>query len=742
MAGPSTPSGFEPVTYASAPPPPPGFEPIDAVPPPPPGFVAMPPVDISAMDPGKPRPGGQIEAPAEPRYGDALKSVFGGHNPLAETYDLATAALDPRSGRPITERIADTANFAASVPFQMLHLPTPGQMAENVTGYAGSREAEERFIQNNPDLLRGLDAVGTVALQTPLGQGAHMPPPPSKGPAKPLPAAFDAAEDTLRARRMKADMEALGVEPYAPVIAAARSSDNSPGAITQALADKPFVGTPIQRGAQRFVEDLADAQGRIVDDYGQTRTMQGAGATARGGLEQFKEGRSLDNIKALPMEELQPLAASPPRLTSFKDVAAAKYELAERLLPETKAKGQPVAAGEARQMGGMPETIAILRDIKRRYGLTINKSEAAKVKRGAENDLSLENTADFANPRWTGSPNVDQSLNSIISSKGNWRTGLEGMREIRSMIRRTLSAKADTEVNALSNADLTSLYSAVSRDMDGLLGRMAASDKANSSRYLAARDAYKDADSFYARYNQSFDSVRRLLNLPTDEAAAEAIKTALKDGGKGNLEMLMTMRRMLPRQSMDDIAGALLIELGRPTGRAGVAKQEAGLSPARFSSQWNGLSDRAKTIMFGGKPELKRDLDAFARIAQGAADFEALANHSRTGVSNWVAGMVGAGGVGLSHVSPMALIGTATMLVGTRAAAHFLMSPLYVKWLTEAHRIAIEPRPNAVRTHMRKLENMVRYDANLDNPTKKAIISSINASLQPNQPVPAPEPSN
>lgn len=695
--------------------------------------------DALSRDPGKPHPMGRIEKPAEPRVGDFLKPVFGGHNPVAETYDLATSALDPRSDRPLTDRIVDTANFAVSMPFQMLRLPTPGQMAESLTGFSGSREAEERFVKNNPALLRGLDAAGTVALQTPLGQGAQMPPPPSKGPAKPLPAAVDAADDTLRARRMVADMESLGVDPFAPVVAAARTSDNSPGAITQALADKPFVGTPIQRGARQFVDDLADAQGRIVDDYGQTRTMQGAGATARGGLEQFKEGRSVD-VKSLPMEELQPLAMSPPRLTSFNDVAAAKYELAERLLPEDKAKGQPVAAGESRQMGGMPETIGILRDIKRRYGLTINKSEAAKAKRGTANDLSLENTANFGNPRWTGSPNIDASLNSIVSAGGNWRTGLEGMREIRSMIRRTLSAKADSEVNALSNADLKRLYSAVSRDMDGLLDRMAKDDSANSTRYIAARDAFKDADAFYAKYNQSFDSVRRLLNLQSDEAAAGAIMTAMKDGSKGNVNMLLTLRKVLPRQSMNDIAGALLVELGRPTGRASAAKQEAGLSPARFASNWNGLSENAKTIMFGGKPELKKALDAFARVAQGAADFEALANSSRTGVSNWVAGIVGAGGVGLSQLSPMVLIGTIATLGATRAAAHFLTSPMYVRWLTEAQRLTVEPKPNAVRAHMRKLENMIRYDANLDNATKRSILSGIAASTQNRQQESAPAP--
>ena len=90
----------------------------------------------------------------------------------------------------------------------------------------------------------------------------------------------------LSDRDLRAALDAgeIGVEPFAPAVAAAKRSDNSPGALTQALADKPFIGTPIQRGARQFVDEMADAQGRITAEYGNSRTMQGAGANLRGGL--------------------------------------------------------------------------------------------------------------------------------------------------------------------------------------------------------------------------------------------------------------------------------------------------------------------------------------------------------------------------------------------------------------------------------------------------------------------------
>lgn len=722
---------------ADFPPPPPGFVPISAsqegMPPPPPGFVpvqqpsgAVTSENLHQIAPLPRVPGTHEPSPPEPaRFGDSLKPAFGGHNPVAETADLLGPALDPRSKRPLYDRFIDTAHFVASLPFQALHLPTPGRMIEKATGQSAPRMSEERFNQNNQPLLKALGAVGEVAGVAPMGQGFQG----TRVPPAPTRAAIQSADDAVRATGMVADMEKIGVTPFAPAVAAARHSDNSTGAIVQTLADKPFIGTPIQRGARQFVDEMADAQGRLTSDYGDSRTMQGAGANIRGGIEEFKSGRGVD-VKALQQPELESLAKSPPRVNTFADVASAKYELAERYLPETKAKAQPVAKGEERVMGGLENTSQILRDIKRRYGLTINKSEAARAAKGKANDLPLEGFPDFANPRWTGSPNIDRSLDAIAGAKGNWRTGIEGMREIRSMIRRVLSAKPDSEVNALSNADLKRLYTAVSRDMDGLLTRLeqqtaAVGNGKLSQSYRQAREAYRDADTFYARHSKAYDDLRGILNLKSDESAAGSILTAMRDGTRGNLNMLLSLRRSLPKEVIDELSSAAIIELGRPTGRASGATQEAGFSPSRFASQWNSLSNEGKRLMFGQRPELKRELDAFARVAQGMADFEALANHSRTGVSNAVWGVIGAGSAGLAQLSPEILAGTAATAIAGRSAAHFLSSPAYVRWLTRAGQLQQTNNPTAIADHLRKMVAIIRNDAKIDEPTKRAILMGI-----------------
>lgn len=676
-----------------------------------------------------PKPGSPAAPQPTARTGDALRPYFGGHNPIAETVDLVKPALDPRSDRSLLERAKDTINFAASVPSRMFRLPTPGEMIETATGSDSLTRSEQRFVANNPDLLRAMQAAGEVAAGGgPMGQGFRAPQPPVLPSKRIIDNAVQASDDVARSRAMAEDMRALNIEPFAPIVGSARRGDNSHGAITQALADKPFVGTPIQRGARRYADEAAASLDDIRGAYGSSQTMQGAGSQVRGALERSKDGRTID-VATLTPEQLDALANSPPRLSTVKDVQAAKYQRAENFLPQEKAKAQPVKAGEERVIGGLENTRAILTDIKRRFGLTINKSEAARAKRGAKagdaDALSLESTPDFANPKWTGSANIDRSLDAIAGSKGNWRTGLEGLREIRSNIRRALAAKPDSEVNALSRGDLKRLYSAVSRDMDGLLTRLErqAAEGGNAElagRYRAARDAYADADAFTARYAGRLDDVRDLLNIRSDEGIAGALLTAMKDGTRGNLQRLISLRRLVPRETIDEMASAVIVELGRPTGRASTATQEAGVSLSKFASQWNDLNEGAKRVMFGHRPELYESLERFARVANAGKDFEALANSSRTGVSNAVMGALG--GIGLGAVSPQALAGVVASMTAGRAASSFLSSPIYVDWLTGAYRAST---PGAARTQLQRLRDLVGKDGNLPPQEAQAVLLAI-----------------
>ncbi len=668
------------------------------------------------------------------RFGDSLKPLFGGRNPVSETVDTFIEPLtDFSSDRSVGERLVDTAAFAASVPNAMLRLPTIGEAVEDTLGSSSLREAEESFVENNPKLLNALGALGEVsAAGNPLGQGFRVPvrPGTTKRKSQAHRHTENLSDDVARARQSADDMRSLNVEPFAPAVAMAKRGDNSAGALTKVLEQKPFFGAAIQKRARQFVDELGHAKDRIQKGFGSSTTMQGAGGQVRAALENVKVSRGTD-VKSLDDTQLARLANLPPRLATYKDVQAAKYARAERFLPEDKAKAQPVGKGQERVIGGMENTRQILSDIKRRFGLTINKSEASRAKRskGAVLGGSLQlNSADgFANPRWTGSRNVDVSLDAIASSKGNWRTGIEGMREIRSNIRRVLSSKADTEVNALSRGDLQRLYVAVSKDMDHLLSRLAKrsaenGDNSLSQRYLAAKEAYKEADNFTARYASKFEDVKTLFRVQSDEAVAGAIKTAMQDGTKGNLQRLTTLRRIVPKETIDEMASAIIVDLGKPTGRAAGATQDIAFSPSRFSSQWNSLSPQARKVMFGHRKELFDALNRFARVSQNVADYEALANSSRTGINNFV---VGAGGLMAANHSLWYVAGAAGIVVASRGAAYFLSSPAYVNWLTRTNILLKRGDGKGVSQHLNALQKIVRNDQGLDPHTAQVLLVSL-----------------
>lgn len=543
------------------------------------------------------------------------------------------------------------------------------------------------------------------------------------------------SDDVLRSRNMAQDMRDLKIEPFAPVVAMARRDGNSPGALTQTLMDKPFVGAPIQRGARQFMDESADALENIRSGYGQSRTLEGGGDNVRAAIDTVKNERVAD-VATMAPDKLVELSRSPPRLSTYKDVQAAKYKIAEDFLPPEKAKAQPVAEGEERIIGGMPNTTAILREIKRQYGLTINKAEAARAAKRGKGDgqpLSLESAPDFRNPRWTGSQNIDASLDALVSAGGNWRTGLEGMRLVRSNIRRLLSSKADTEVNALSRGHLKQLYQAVSADMDRLLllkeqQATKAGDAGLAAGYRNARTAYKDADTFTAQYSERFEQLNDLFGVKSGEALAGKVMTAMQNGTRGDLQKLVTLRRVAPAESMDELASALLVELGRPTGRASSGAQEAGVSLSRWASRWNEMTPRSKHVVFGSKPELYQSLNKLARVLNASKDFEALANNSRTGVSNWVWGGVAAGGASAAALSPQAILTVIGTAMAGYGASKFLTSPTYVNWLTKSVQLQRSGHPIVVAKHLRSLKGMIEKDRSIPPPVAANILQAIAAN--------------
>lgn len=653
------------------------------------------------------------------RFGDSLKPIFGGHNPIAETIDTFIDPLtDISSDRPLLDRAVDTAHFVASVPFGAVRAPSPGQIIESLTGSPSARLSEERFIENNPKLLNALGSLGEVAVGVggTMGQGFRAPAARVRNQHNQQLRA-QISDDITRARKSAQNMQDLDVKPFGPVVSMAKRGDNSAGAITQALQDKPIVGTPLQRGANQFFDEMGQAHKRIRQEFGSAETLQQGGGKVRAALDDFATKRSVE-ISLLDDAQVNQLAKLPPRISTYKDVQAAKYTRAERLLPDGAARAS--TEGGTAAAVTMKNTRDILQDITRRFNLTRNVTDPTE----------------FQTPKWTGSSNIDASLDAIFSTR-RWHAGIEGMREIRSNIRRALAAKGDTEVNALSRGDLKRLGKAINHDMDRTIARFARQadirgDKALANRYRSAAVAYKDADAFTARFASKLDEVKTLFRADSDEAAAQSIKTAMKDGGTGNLKLLVSLKKILPREAMDELASSLLVDLGKPTGNAAGAALEAGFSASRFSTQWQQLSPRARKVVFGHRPELAKALDKFADIAVNLKDYEKLANNSRTGVSNMIWSAIGGGGVAAGVLNPSSLVGLIGVITSTRGAARYLSSPAYVNWLTRTTSIMKNGKtPGGISKQLTRLKNIVLKDKRLASQEQQALLLAITEASQP-----------
>ncbi len=371
--------------------------------------------------------------------------------------------------------------------------------------------------------------------------------------------------------------------------------------------------------------------------------------------------------------DLKRLAQADVREATLPDVQAARYELADRSLPAGKLRGGTIKGEEALK-GGLPRTREVLRQIKERYGKTINKAEAVRDAEGL--DPSLRVMGGFKNPRWTGHGVIDESLNAIASSGGEWRTGVQGIREVRSNLRRAEAAMTDTQPNALTRGDIKRLHGTVSEDTREMFinaGKRAHAldrhDKAMAYREAAA--SYESADGLTRINKEHLQQINNgITNMRKDESVASGVINAMKRGKSGNINALRGLSKVLPESGLDEIASTVIAEIGRPKGGAGSALKEAGFSPSLFAKNWYELSDEAKKIFFSRRPRQRMMLDKLARVAQASKDYEMLANTSKTGVSNFVTAAMGTGGLAMIDMR-VAIAGVASFMIG-RGTAHYM----------------------------------------------------------------------
>lgn len=629
-------------------------------------------------------------------------------------------------------RVGGTAAFLASVPVRAVTSGKygAGDVAEFVSPSVASslREGEADFARANQTSLEYLQRVGEFALGVPplASMGAVAGGIAASGAAmanKPVPPrAIQRAQ--IRDERL-GDVEAFrrsGVAPFGPAL-----TETGTAAVVKQLSEAPIVGAPVRNALVNAIEGVRDAGERVAAQYGSARSYRDSGNIVQQGLDRFKNARSadvLDNTAArMTDDEIAKVANTPVRDTSLKTKQDALYERAWRLIPEDMAAGRS-KKGRKRFHGGMNRTRAYLNELTDRNLGMISRTRG-----------NVDVSPREAYPLKGGLPG--QIVADII--EGRWRGSLQNMRNIRSEFRRLASGISDTERNTLKLSDMRRLQSTMTQDMIELLQRNAydygrRGDIVTAQRVQKSIQEFRRADKFTRAAAARLDSLEKLYGAQSAEQLGLGILRDAMGGRKGgNLRRLQQLRSTLTADEWNDVASGVIRELGKPFGSARGAAEQAGFSVSSFITNWNNMSPEGKAVLFRinkGTAELGQALDDFVRVADRMANFEALANTSRSATN----GLGIAGLISIITAASQAAMGNlqaagmaASVGAGMYGFGKLLTSPLYVKWLTRAVELSQDSRQfGSLRTHARALARIAETEP---DPAVGQLVRSIGVSL-------------
>lgn len=695
------------------------------------------------VDPNSPEGFAQLRAEANaqmmqaspieaPRFGNALKPYLGGHNPIAETYDsvidpfIPTAPRGPQdverrkwlSERSIGERFVDTSNFVASLPVRMA---TQGQYGLgdviSATGFDGSgiAQAEQNFVRANAPQLGAIQTVGDAALGA-FGANAQPFPRSVGRPRTPRPERPGAAQRAQAATSDLQSFEDAQVPVFAPSFGASMTQATAKG-----LSDTFAVGAPLQDALENTYRGVREASQRVAESFGDARTAKEVGDAVGSGLERFKDARPADIVEdaiaQLPDNRLSDIIAAPTSGTSLKTKQGALYERAWRQIPEEMRAGRSVE-GITRVMGSPEQTRNVLSVIHDRHRRMTVQSGTNAVPDAATRPIQgggllARMTDALMNPRWTAN--------------------LQTLRDMRSEFRRLASGMSDTEKNVLKLSDIDRVQSAMTADMIALLQRNVDAYRQQGTP-TALRTAagfersireFRRADRFTRLSMERLDRVEKLFKAESSEALARNITNAALAGGKGNIDLLQALHRILRNEELGEVAAGVISELGRPIGSARGLVQDIGFSVESFITRWNNMTPEARTLLFG--LQHAKALNDLIAVARRLANVESFANRSNTFRS-------GGNALGIAATAGTAISGGLAGIVylagavgSTYALSYLLSRPGYARWATRYLQIkatgskgsSVAMRPAVVR-QIGQLAKMARND-----PALASIVASL-----------------
>lgn len=214
-----------------------------------------------------------------------------------------------------------------------------------------------------------------------------------------------------------------------------------------------------------------------------------------------------------------------------------------------------------------------------------------------------------------------------------------------------------------------------------------------SAADAAGPDAKKawDTANRYARTNLK----SRVPMLDDIAAKSDKAYKWLMQGSNDTGAKLAIMRQNLKPDEWDEIVATSIQRMGRAT--AGNQNAEGDIfSPATFLTNWNKLSNGAKTQLFGGKryEGVRKELDNLLKIAESVRDTNYVKNPSGTAGMNLFIDMI---------TNPVkAATAIPVMGIPQRKLAKAFLNKRFIRWVADGAKIP-PTDINALKVHMARM---------------------------------------
>ena len=470
------------------------------------------------------------------------------------------------------------------------------------------------------------------------------------------PVASRASAGAQRAPGMMEQMRRAGVDPTLPTVTNSRTV----GTAANTLRELPVAGGVMERGAQRSLQQTANAAEQTAAGFGSAATKQGGGDAALRGARRVFPGRVSSDV-SLADDAVEEIIRTPTR----------------KVFSE---------AGE----GFLLKAKALYQRVDEFFKPTdhIDVGNSMDVLTGSRTRFDLSKLGDeFVSPRF-------QKWAKIIQDNGG-ALSFNDLRLFRTEVGRLLRKPATVLGSDLDTEALKRLYGALSDDLVTF---------AKASKGDDAVRAIQQADDYYRAGAERMRGALDKLLKPDANGEATFDLLVRKAGEKGgaNLKELQAIRKSIPDDEWGELASSVIREMGKaPAGQVDRLDDVPDFSISAFLTNFERLSDGGKDALFGTS-DLRGNLETLADVVAAQRRVERLANTSGTGRVV----MTGA----LGTLALFDVLTGAAIAGGSTVAARLMMSPRFVKWLHAAPTTSFKSR--AWAQHAAELHSMFASSGN------------------------------